>query len=86
MAKISGGVNHGNLQEGGPKMAKIEYGVKPDIFKYATTWKRGWFKLKTAPLLVQTRQPLRGEETPPCLHANQEVCEKWARNTMSPLV
>ena len=33
MAKISGGVKPGHLQEGGPKMAKIQYGVKPDISK-----------------------------------------------------
>ena len=25
----------GHLQEGGPKMAKIQHGVKPDIFKRA---------------------------------------------------
>ena len=37
MAKISGGVKPGHLEEGegGPKKAKIQYGVKPDIFKYA---------------------------------------------------
>ena len=33
MAKISGGVKPGYLQEGSPKMAKNEYGVKLDIFK-----------------------------------------------------
>ena len=37
MAKIWGGVKPGHLKEGreGPKMAKIQYGVKPDIVKYA---------------------------------------------------
>ena len=33
LTKISGGVNHGHLEEGGPKKAKIQYGVKPDILK-----------------------------------------------------
>ena len=36
LAKISGGVKPGHLEEGrGPKMAKIQYGAKPDIFKHA---------------------------------------------------
>ena len=33
LTKKSGGVKPECLQEGGPKMAKIEYGVKLDIFK-----------------------------------------------------
>ena len=34
MAKIQYGVKTSRKQ-GGPKMAKIQFGVKPDIFKYA---------------------------------------------------
>ena len=32
LTNISGGVKHGHLLEGGPTKAKIQYGVKLDIF------------------------------------------------------
>ena len=41
LTKKSGGVKHRYLEEGGPKMAKIQYGVKPDIFEYAHPRDRG---------------------------------------------
>ena len=37
MAKIHYGAKTSRKQ-GGPKMAKIQYGVKPDIFKCARLW------------------------------------------------
>ena len=42
LTKISGGVKHGHLEEGGPKRAKIQYGVKPDIFKILE-WAHWWW-------------------------------------------
>ena len=42
MANIHYGVKTSRKQ-GGPKMTKIQYGVKPDIFKYAAVSTTVWF-------------------------------------------
>ena len=41
--------------------------------------KRSGSNSKPHLVLVQTRQPLREEETPPCLHANMQILDTGQR-------
>ena len=74
LAKISGGVKPGHLEEGeGPKMAKIHHGVKPDIFKYACSSRR---------CALHCTSRICAFHSTPKTAGRRQSGERWTRNPL----